>query len=413
QRNLTITLLADEVFGAQNFVASVVWQKRTSPDMRLIVSDAHEYVVVYAKDIGNLALNRIPKTPEQIAQYKNPDNDPRGPWISSDYTAQGFRPNQMYKIKTPGGTVYEPPAGVCWKNVELVFRNLVREGRIWFGKDGNAMPRRKTYLNESEGNAPWTWWDNEEVGHTQEAKKEIAELFGDGDAFQTPKPVRLLERIIQLATDDEDLVLDSFAGSGTTGHAALSLNAQDGKSRRFVLVQQPFDNKEDEASKRNISRSVTAERIRLICAGKKSKKKKNGGTKAVIGSFSYAFVGAPLFSEYRDLGKKLPPFEDLAKYIFYTETSREIDLKAVDEKTGFVGSTSVAGGTSYYLLYTPNNREDREVSLAWLDENLKRDKNKTWVIYTERIWLHQEDLRQFEREHGRRVRTMVVPFNLK
>src|SRR5437660_342565 len=117
-------MLMDEILGEENFIANVVWQKRTSPDMRLALSDAHEYIVVYAKDARRLSLNKIPKSAEQIAQFKNPDSDPRGPWVSSDYTAQGFRPNQMYKITTPGGSVYEPPPSTCWKNVESGFLQL-------------------------------------------------------------------------------------------------------------------------------------------------------------------------------------------------------------------------------------------------------------------------------------------------
>ena len=151
--------------------------------------------------------------------------------MSSDYTAQGFRPNQMYKITTPGGANYTPPEGVCWKNVEEVFLALKAEGRMWFGNNGRGMPRRKTYLSESEGNTAWTWWPNSEVGHTQESKKESNALFGSANAFDTPKPERLLERIIHLTSDLGDLILDSFAGSGTTGAVAHKMG------RRWIMVE--------------------------------------------------------------------------------------------------------------------------------------------------------------------------------
>jgi adenine-specific DNA-methyltransferase len=399
--------LMDETFGVENFVACVVWQKRTSPDMRLAFSDAHEYVVIYAKDATKLKLNKVRKSPDQIAQYKNPDNDPRGPWVSSDYTAQGFRPNQMYKIKSPGGKIYEPPPGTCWKNVESVFLELVKDKRIWFGKEGDAMPRRKTFLSESEGDSPWTWWDNDFAGHTQDAKKEVAEIFGKDEAFPTPKPLRLIENILTIATDAGDLVLDSFAGSGTTAHANLLLQEP---SRHVILVQQPFDTKEDESTKTNIARSVTRERLVAAIKGYGSGRDKIPG---LGGSFSYVEVGDPLFGEYRDLGDKLPAYEELAKYIFYTETSRECDLKKVNEETGFIGSTEASGGTSYYLFYTPNNKEDRELSTETLKAMLKRDKNRTWVVYCEKIWLHADTLRKFEKDNGKRVRPMLVPFNLK
>jgi adenine-specific DNA-methyltransferase len=228
-----LKVLCDEVFGRGNFVANVLWQKRTSPDMRANLGAGHDHVFVFAKELQRFkdVVNKIPKTEEQRRQFKNPDNDPRGPWVSSDYTAQGFRPNQMYKIITPVGKEYFPPTGTCWKNIESVFLQLVTDGRIWFGKDGNAMPRRKTYLNESEGQTAWTWWTNAEVGHTQEAKKEVNTLFGVNDTFDTPKPERLLQRILHIATNPNDLVLDSFAGSGTTGAVAHKMG------RRWVMIE--------------------------------------------------------------------------------------------------------------------------------------------------------------------------------
>jgi adenine-specific DNA-methyltransferase len=228
-----LKVICDEAFGRSNFVANVVWQKRTSPDIRATIGAGHDHVLVYAKknDLFKAYAKKIPKTSEQIKTYKNPDSDPRGPWVSSDYTAQGFRPNQMYKIITPGGAEYSPPEGTCWKNVESVFLELKSDGRMWFGKDGLSMPRRKTFLNESDGQNPWTWWPNSEVGHNQEAKKEVNELFGVGNTFDTPKPERLLERVIHLATNSGDIVLDSFAGSGTTGAVAHKMG------RRWIMVE--------------------------------------------------------------------------------------------------------------------------------------------------------------------------------
>lgn len=228
-----LKVLCDEIFSRTNFVANVVWQKRTSPDMRATLGAGHDHIIIYAKnyEIFRQVINKLPKTEEQVKTYKNPDHDPRGPWVSSDYTAQGYRPNQMYKIVTPGGVTYDPPTGRCWKNIESVFLQLVSEGRIWFGKDGKGVPRRKTYLNESEGQTAWTWWPNSEVGHTQEAKKEIIGLFGADNVFDTPKPERLIYRILSLATQPGDLVLDSFAGSGTTGAVAHKMG------RRWIMIE--------------------------------------------------------------------------------------------------------------------------------------------------------------------------------
>lgn len=226
-------VLCDELFGRSSFIASVIWQKRTSPDMRAIISDGHDYILVYAKnrDIFKEVRNKLPLTDEQATNYKNPDNDPRGPWASSDFTAQGWRPNQMYTIVTPSGNKVLPPEGRCWRHLEDVFQQLLKEGRLWFGADGSGVPRKKTYLSESEGIAPWTWWTNKEVGHNQEAKKEIIALFGALNAFDTPKPERLIERIIHIATNPGDLVLDSFLGSGTTAAVAHKMG------RRYIGIE--------------------------------------------------------------------------------------------------------------------------------------------------------------------------------
>ena len=228
-----LKVLCDEIFGRNNFVANVVWQKRTSPDMRATLGAGHDHILVYARDLITFkgVIKKIKKTDDQAGQYKNPDNDPLGPWVSSDFTAQGFRPNQMYSITTPSGKVYSPPAGRCWKNIESVYQKMHEEGRMYYGRDGDAMPRKKTYLNESEGNTAWTWWPNSEVGHNQEAKKEINALFGAENAFDTPKPERLIKRILDLTTDVGDIVLDSFAGSGTTAAVAHKMG------RKWITVE--------------------------------------------------------------------------------------------------------------------------------------------------------------------------------
>ena len=229
-----LKVLCDEIFGRSNFVANVIWQKRIGPDNRLPLGDAHDHILVFASNRSRFqaSANRIPLSPKQIAEFKNPDNDPRGPWTSSsNFSAQGFRPNQMYKIKTPGGAEYSPPKGRCWVTVESEFKRLLAEGRMWFGQNGRGMPRKKTYLREQEGRMSWTWWPNDEVGNTQESKKEIISLFGSDNVFDTPKPERLMQRIIHIATNPGDLVLDSFAGSGTTGAVAHKMG------RRWIMVE--------------------------------------------------------------------------------------------------------------------------------------------------------------------------------
>lgn len=240
--------VCDEIFGESNFIGQFVWQRRTSPDMRKLVSTAHDYIVTYGKNTENLsnAINKVRLTEKDTSNYSNPDNDPRGPWASSDFTAQGFRPNQMYEIVTPGGAKYTPPEGRCWKNIESEFLKQCAEGRMWFGRDGMGIPRRKTYLSEREGKNVWTWWPNSEVGHSQEATQEVKNLFDGHAYFDYPKPVRLLKKIIQIGTHEDSLVLDFFSGSATTAHAVMQLNAEDSGHRKFIMVQLP--EKTDEKS---------------------------------------------------------------------------------------------------------------------------------------------------------------------
>lgn len=233
--------LCDEVFGEECFVAQFIWQRRTSPDMRKIVSTAHDYILAYVKEGDRLdnAINQAPLCEDDIANYSNPDNDPRGPWASSDFTAQGYRPNQMYEITTPGGAKYFPPEGKCWKNIESEYQRQYEEGRFWFGQDGCGVPRRKTYLNEKVGKNVWTWWKNSEVGHSQEATQEVKALFDGHSYFDYPKPLRLIKRILQLGTNKDSIIVDFFSGSGTTANAVMQLNAEDGGNRSYIMVQIP------------------------------------------------------------------------------------------------------------------------------------------------------------------------------
>ncbi len=226
-------VMCDEIFGRINFVANVVWQKRIQPDMRATIGAGHDHILVYAKCIEDFKkeLNMLPSSNNQLERYSNPDNDANGPWVSADYMAKGFRPNQMYEITTPSGKKYSPRAGSCWRNIEPVFLELQKEGKIWFGINGDSVPRKKTYLSEINGISAWTWWPNSEVGHNQEAKKEVNKLFGNENAFETPKPERLIERVLTIASNSGDLVLDSFLGSGTTSAVAHKMG------RRWIGIE--------------------------------------------------------------------------------------------------------------------------------------------------------------------------------
>ena len=231
--------LMDEIYGAQNFIAAVVWQKRYSRENRGVIGDAHEYLILYARDPAAFLEQRglIPPAEKQLAVYKNPNDDPRGRWRGVPMTAQGFRPNQMYEVVTPAGVHHTPPEGRCWGMVESEFLRLKEAGRIYFGKDGSSQPSVIRYLDEVEGFVPWTWWPSDEVGHTDESRKEIRRLLGTQTAFDTPKPVRLMRRLLHIAVPRGGVVMDFYAGSATTAHAVMEANADDGRDRRFILVQ--------------------------------------------------------------------------------------------------------------------------------------------------------------------------------
>lgn len=245
--------LCDEIFFEENFVANIVWQKRTSPDARCNLGPAHDYILVYAKNIEKLkpTLNKVELTEERASEYKNPDNDSRGNWASVDITGQTGHAteSQFYTITTPTGVEYTPPIGRCWALSKETFNDLVKDNRIWFGIDGTSRPRKKIFLSEVDGANAWTWWTNKEVGHNQEAAKELKEMLG-ADIFDNPKPTRLLSKIFEIATKENDIILDFFAGSGTTGHSVVKLNHQQLAHRKYILVQIPeFTDKKSPAYK--------------------------------------------------------------------------------------------------------------------------------------------------------------------
>lgn len=235
--------LCDEIFGSENFLANIVWQKKTSPDARMNISPAHDHILLYAKQIELAWLNFLPLEESRKKSFTNPDNDPRGDWASVDLTGQTGRApkSQFYTIKTPSGLEMPPPEGRCWALAERTFNELLEDNRIWFGKDGSNRPRLKKFLSESKGIRPWTWWNNKAVGHNQEGAQELKALFDDQTLFDNPKPTRLIKRIIQLSSSnsEEDIILDFFGGTATTAQALLEENASDAGNRKFIIIQLP------------------------------------------------------------------------------------------------------------------------------------------------------------------------------
>jgi adenine-specific DNA-methyltransferase len=396
--------LFDEIFGEDSFVGQLVWQKRTSRENRAPLSSAHDHLLLYTKstpDAWKLHRNLLDPTEEG---YANPDNDKRGKWKSIPFSAQGFRKNQVYDIITPSGKVLSPPRGRCWGATEPEFKRLRDvEKRIYFPKDGDGRPRVKQFPEDEKGLVPMSIWFAAEVGDTEASKKEILEIFEDSLPFDTPKPTKLIQRVVQISTHKDSIVLDSFAGSGTTAHAVLAQNKKDNGNRKFILVET-----EDYADK------LTAERVRRVINGYKFKgtqreellrepltwtrlKKANeliekaesfelldkhrfdrilktveNGELEVIGeknvtekveglggSFTYVTLGTEMSLD-KLLADGLPTFEALAKYVFFTATGRTLSElpKQKAAGAGFIGETDLY---RVHLLYQPNKK--------WLQSN--------------------------------------------
>ncbi|MBU1406023.1 MAG: site-specific DNA-methyltransferase [Proteobacteria bacterium] len=392
--------LLDELFGQDCHVASIVWQKRTSPESRKRLGAAHDIIHVYSRHPQSAQVAKLSLTAEQADGFSNPDNDPRGEWVSTDLTAQNIDPSkrkgQQYTITLPNGRKVDPPPGRCWSMLEPEYLTKKQEGRIWFGVNGDARPRIKTYLSESEGLSSWSWWPNEEVGHNQEAKKEIMQILGSDNPFDYPKPKRLLARIIALATTSDSIILDSFAGSGTTAHAVLAANQKDGGNRRFILVEC-----EEYAD------TLTAERVRRVIDGyaftgsqrqelytekitwsnfaknhkqillqvehfekkaaasfDKIKKEIKDGVLTVTGerriekkvpglggSFTFCTLGDAIAVESLLTGQGLPAFDALARYVFYTATGQSLAKVGKPSIDGLIGETELF---RIHLIYRPD-----------------------------------------------------------
>ncbi len=254
-----------EVFGGQNFVAQLVWERAFAPknDAKYI-SNSHDYVLMYAKNINQFVIGRLPRTAEADARYSNPDNDPRGVWQSDNLTVKTYSPSGDYPITTPSGRVVEPPAGRCWRLSKNTFLERLQDNRIWFGADGNGVPRIKRFLSELKfnGMAPTSILFYKEVGHSQEGSQELIKLM-NGGVFDGPKPTRLLKRLITLANlHDNSIVLDFFSGSATTAQALIEVNVEKNRHCKFIMVQLSENaNEKKETGYKNIC-EIGKERIR-------------------------------------------------------------------------------------------------------------------------------------------------------
>lgn len=265
--------LCNEVFGENNFVANIIWQRTYAPiSLKKYFSENHDFCLVYAKNLSLFKMNLLPRSDKQNKDYKNLDNDPRGPWKVGNLTVGPAVEKQIYEIVGPTGKSFFPPSGYCWRFSKERFEELRKDNRIWFGKDGNNSPVPKLFLTEvQDGVTPMTIWTYDEVGHGQEATREFRNLM-EKSVFTNPKPLRYMNRMLQIGCNKDSIILDFFSGSSTTAHAVMQLNAEDGGNRKFIMVQLPEETPEDSEARKagyNTIPEVAKERIRR--AGKKIK----------------------------------------------------------------------------------------------------------------------------------------------
>lgn len=270
--------VCDEIFGMHNFIATFIWQRAFSPvNLNKFSSQNHDYILTYAKNIEFIDWNGLERSDVSNSRYSNPDNDSRGPWTSGDFSVGPRIEEKVYPITLPSGRIVLPPSGRCWRVTEEKFKEMLKENRVWFGKDGDGVPRQKRFLKDVKTSiTPMTVWTYDEVGHSQEAKKELNRLFDEKAIFDYPKSLKLLERLFQLSLKDEDIILDFFSGSATTAHALLNFNAKNNKKNKFILVQLPERcNEKSEAYKNGYKTICDIGEERIKRATKKVKKETN------------------------------------------------------------------------------------------------------------------------------------------
>ena len=309
----SLRLLMDEIFGKSNFIANLIWEKRKNRENRKALSVRHDHVLCYSRSFSSeKIIHQLPMDKEALARYKNQDDDPKGPWKSDPATAQAGHGTltQFYDLIAPNGKSHKLPSGRCWVHTQEVMNEKILQGSIWFGAHGNNVPRIKTYLHDKErGLTPETILFADSVSTNEKAKNDLKVIFSGEVPFETPKPHELIQRFIQMTMNEKDsIILDSFAGSGTTGHAVLKQNVADGGNRKFILVEM----------EEQIAASITAERVRRVAGGyTDAKGKKVPG----LGSgFQFCRLSTePLFNEFGDIRDDVT-FAELADFVWFAET---------------------------------------------------------------------------------------------
>lgn len=369
-----LRLICDEIFGGGNFITNIIWEKNYSPrnDAKYF-SASHDFIVVFSKNKDNWNRNLMPRTEKQNKFYKYDDKDGRGLWRPDNVLVKSFSETGVFAIVNPNtGEEHYPPQGSCYRFTKQKAEDLQKERKLYFGKDGKGKPQLKRYLYEViDGVVPQTIWKYEDVSHSQEGKKELNRIIS-GNIFDTPKPSLLLEKVFQIATDKDSIILDSFSGSGTTAHAVLNLNKEDEGNRKFILVEM-----EDYAN------DITAERVKRVIDGYGEGKNK---TERTGGSFSYYELGQPMFIKNDYLNEELPT-ERIREYIWYTETQIPYG-KGQTEEEYLLG---INNSTAYYFYYDKKN-------ITTLDEDFLatvKTKEDGYVIYADNCVLSKSLLQKY------------------
>ena len=392
-----LRLMMDEIFGERNFVADFVWQHRKSSQNDVDVSLSHNYTIAFARNRRQFRLNSLEVDGDK---FSNPDNDPRGEWVADPMDAPNIRENLQYPITNPNtGKVFYPPSGRHWRFTHEKFQQALADNRILFGKKGTSKPQYKRFKTEAEekGVNPFTIWT--EVGTATEGTKQLMEIFGGGKVFDTPKPTRLLERILKIATHKNSLLLDSFAGSGTTAHAVLKQNSQDGGNRRFILVEV------DE----NIATKVTSERVRRVARGYENSKGEQ--VEGIGGSFQFCKLDKPLFDARGHIDKDVR-FAELARFIWFMETGMGLPATRASRRKANTQSPllGIHEGRAVYLLYNgilkDRSIEGGNVLTTPLLDQLPSHEGPR-VIYAARCAIGEERLRKLG------IRFKHLPYDLR
>lgn len=362
----SLKLLCDEIFGGGNFVTNVIWEKNYSPrnDAKYF-SASHDFVVVYAKSKTSWKRNLAPRTDKQNKFYKHNDNDGRGLWRPDNVLVKSFSESGVFGIKNPNnGKVYFPPKGSCYRFNEEKSKQMLAENRFYFGKDGNGKPQLKRYLSEvNDGVVPQTIWKYDEVSHNQEGKKELNKII-EGNVFDSPKPYQLIERVLQIATNPNDIILDSFAGSGSTAHAVVNLNKTDNGKRKFICIEM-----EDYAE------TITAERVKRVIKG-------YGTTEGTGGSFDFYELGQPMFLADGNLNE-LVGEERIRQYVYYTETKTPLLVQKHKDNKYLLNKHN---DTAYYFHY----EADEVTTLDHAFLATMKTKAEQYVIYADNCLLTKE-----------------------